>query len=316
MLPFLAPALGELASGHQSPAQFFNPIGFAATALPYGCGALLCREFARRWRGGWLSLLLLGVAYGLHEEGVVSRALFDPHWHEIEAIAGYAHAAGINWTYGIMLIHFHAAISIFASVSLVELMFPERRHEAWLTNAQAALCGLVLALWAPVLAGLARADHPLHRPSAAAWALTGLVLVGLVTAARWVTDPPLPLVIRRVPRPRRFLVLGAVYMTATMAAVLILPEQGIRPPLIVPVAFLFACDGVTLWLVLRWSGRTREWDDRHRLALVTGLLAFYLLFGVLGDLERFDGTSLVSLAVALVLWRLGRRVAERAGPGG
>jgi hypothetical protein len=39
-----APVIGELVPGHQAPAEFFNPVVFAALALPYGCGALLCRE--------------------------------------------------------------------------------------------------------------------------------------------------------------------------------------------------------------------------------------------------------------------------------
>ncbi len=311
-LLFLAPVLGELVSGHQPPAEFFNPISFAATALPYGCGALLCREFTRRWHKGWPSLLLLSVAYGLYEEGVVSRALFDPQWYELEAIGRYTHVAGINWTYGIMLIHFHAAISILSSVMLTELLFPERRHAPWLTSGQAALCGGVLALWAPVLAWLARADHPLYVPPPALWALTTLVLVGLVVAARLVTARPLPIVDRRVPHPRRFLVVGAVNMMVVFATVFVLPEQGIRPPLIALAAFLLACDGLTLWLLLRWSGNTYGWDDRHRLALVAGLLAFFVLFGVMSDLEQFEGKSLVGLAVVLALWRLSRRVAERA----
>ena len=311
VLLFLAPVLGELVSGHQRPVEFFNPISFAATAFPYGCGALLCREFTRRWRKGWLSLLLLSVAYGLYEEGVVSRALFDPQWHELEAIGRYGHVAGINWTYGIMLIHFHAAISILSSVMLAELLFPERRHLPWLSNGQAALCGLVLALWAPVLAWLARAEHPLHVPAPALWALTSLVLVGLVATARWVTARPLPTGDRRVPPPRRFLVLGVVNMTVVFATVFALPEQGIRPPLIVPAAFLLAVDGVTLWLLRRWSLNADGWDDRHQLALVAGLLAFFVLFGVLSDLEQFEGKSLVGLATVLALWRLSRRVAER-----
>lgn len=308
VLLFLAPVLGELVSGHQSPAEFFNPVTFAALALPYGCGALLCRDFTRRWGKGWLSLLLLGIAYGLFEEGIVSRALFDPRWFELEAIGGYTHAAGINWTYGIGLLHFHATISIFSSVTLAELLFPERRRAPWLTNGQTALCGFVLALWAPVLAWLARADHPLFRPPPAAWALTAAALLGLVVAASRVPNRPGPIVNRSVPHPLWFLALGAVNMTVVMVTVFVLPEQGVRPPLVVPTTGLLAFDAVTLWLLLRWSGNTRGWDDRHRLALVAGLLAFFVVFGVLADLERFEGKSLVSLAALLGLWRLSRFV--------
>jgi hypothetical protein len=317
-LLFLAPCLGELVSGHQAPRQFLDPILFTVLALPYGCGALLCRDLARRWRAGWPGLLLLGVAYALWEEGVVSRALFDPQWRESGLLAQFDHVAGINWTYGIMLVHFHVAISIFASVTLAELAYPAHRHRPWLSNRQAVACGAVLVAWAPVLALLARSDQPLYVPSPSLWILTGLAIVGLAWAARRlrVRVPGVP---HRVRRPAWFLALGAANMTAVFTTVFILPEAGVRPPLGLSVAFLLALDAVTLWLLLRWSGGGTAWDDRHRLALVAGLLAFFLVFGVLSDLERFEGKSLVSLGAALALlygWRRirGRIVAVPPGP--
>jgi hypothetical protein len=312
ILLFLAPALGELVSGHQAPLEFFNPIVFVALALPYGCGALLCREFARRWGSGWLGVLLLAVAYGLYEEGVVSRALFDPGWRELAALAAFDHAAGINWSYGLGLIHFHVAVSIVASVMLAEMLDPPRRDRPWLSNWQAALCGLGLALWPPVLALLARGDgRPLHVPAPALWALVGVAIVGLTLAARVVPVPPPPPLTRPVPRPFRFLILGAVNMTVVFATVFVLPDHGVAPPTSLSVAFLLAVDGGTLWLILRWSGRAVAWDDRHRLALAAGLLAFFLAFGVLSDLERFEGRSLVSTGAVLALLWLARRIGGR-----
>jgi hypothetical protein len=307
-LLFLAPLLGELVSGHQAPLQFFNPIVFLALTLPYGCGALLCREFTRRRGGGWLGFLLLSVAYGLYEEGVVSRALFDPHWREASALAQYDHVAGLNLTYGFMLIHFHVTVSMAASVMLAELLYPARRHQPWLSNPQAIGCGLVLLLWAPLLALLARSDQPLYVPAPSLWAVTGLAIVGLVLVA-WRVHPSRTAVSSRpAPHPARFLMLGAVNMTAVFGIVFILPEAGVRLPLALAVATLLALDAVTLWLVLRWSGRTLAWDDRHRLALVAGLLGFFVAFGVLSDLERFEGKSLVSFAAVLGLVSVARRV--------
>jgi hypothetical protein len=307
-LLLIGPLLGELVSGHQSLLEFCNPIFFVVTALPYGCGALLCREFTRRWRKGWLSLLLLAITYALYEEGFVSRAFFDPKWSELGALADYNHYAGINWTYSIMLIHFHVTISMMSSILLAELLFPEQRHEPWLTNKQAALCGLVLALWMPVLALLASADEPLYVPSPGLWALTGLAMVGLVIAARLVPAQPLAWIRHPAPRPRRFMLLGAVNMWVIFITVFFLPEGDLLPPLIVSVIFLLAFDIVSLGLLLRWSG---NWDDRHRLALVTGFLSFFLVFSALMDLEQFAAKSLVSLATAVILWKLGRRIAER-----
>jgi hypothetical protein len=74
-LLLLAPVLGELVSGHMSPLEFLDPGRFLLLALPYGLGALVCRELKVRWGKGWLAFLLLAVAYGLYEEGVVALVM-------------------------------------------------------------------------------------------------------------------------------------------------------------------------------------------------------------------------------------------------
>ena len=131
-LLLLAPVLGELVSAHQSPLEFINPLNFLILSLPYGFGALICRELVVRWKKGWLSLLLLGVAYGIYEEALVVYSIFDPNWTELGNLARYGFFAGVNWTWGLLTVHFHALISIAASVVLSELLFPERRGEPWL----------------------------------------------------------------------------------------------------------------------------------------------------------------------------------------
>ena len=305
-LLLIAPVVGELVSGHQAPAEFFNPIVFLALALPYGCGALLCREFTRRWRSGWPGMLFLGAAYGLYEEGVVSRALFNPEWHEAMALAGFDNVAGFNWTYGTMLVHFHVTISVVSSVLLAEMLFPARRHERWLTNGQAALCGAVLALWAPVLAWLARSDDPLYMPPLHLWIVISTLIVLLVLAARFVRSPAPVRDQRAVPTPVWFYVAGMLSTTVVLGTVLILPESGWHPPLRFSVPLLIAFDALTLSLLVRWSGGGGAWEDRHRLALVAGWLTFFLVVSALGDLERFEGRTLVAaatLAALIILWR-------------
>ena len=70
VLLFMAPVLGELVSGHQYLLEFMNPLSFILTALPYGLGALICRELTIRWNKGRLSLLLMGAAYGFLQKAL------------------------------------------------------------------------------------------------------------------------------------------------------------------------------------------------------------------------------------------------------
>src|SRR5262245_1046564 len=59
-------------------APITQPLLWPFLLLIYGPGALLIRESARRLDCGWGSILLLGTAYGLVEEGLALQSLFNP----------------------------------------------------------------------------------------------------------------------------------------------------------------------------------------------------------------------------------------------
>jgi hypothetical protein len=305
-LLLLAPALGELISGHMPPAEFFNPLSFAILALPYGCGALICRELVVRWGRGWPSLLLLGVAYALFEEGIVVRSIFDPHWSELGELARYDHFAGVNWTYAELLIHFHVCISIGASVMLAEIMHPQRRRQSWIGNKALAACAIVMLLW--IACGWLIMTS--YRPPLIWLVAPWLAVLGLTLAARYVPVPAPPPTPRPAPRPLYFFLLGLVNMPVLMLTPDIVAERDVMP-LSAAVLLLLAVDAATLWLIARWSANGHAWDDRHRLALIAGLLGFFLFFGGARDLDGWQGRSVVAILAAILLWRLARRVNRR-----
>jgi len=76
----LSPIVGELLSGSSPPSEFFQPFGFTIMALLYGGGAILCRELKIKWRKGMGSLVLLGTAYGVIEEGLMVASFQNPGW--------------------------------------------------------------------------------------------------------------------------------------------------------------------------------------------------------------------------------------------
>lgn len=78
MLFFLAPAIGELLSGASPPLKFFSPFLFVVLCLLYGSGALVVREITLRCGKGWTTILILGAAYGLVEEGLMVKSLLGP----------------------------------------------------------------------------------------------------------------------------------------------------------------------------------------------------------------------------------------------
>ena len=306
-LLLLAPFLGEIVSGHQPPREIVNPLSVLLLMLPYGLGALVCRELVRRWQKGWLSLLLLAVAYAIYEEAIVVRSIFNPDWGELGILKEYSHVVGVTWTYAGMLIHFHVLVSIGASIILAEILYPEERRRRWLSDKGLTACIIGLSLWLP--AGLLMTAYV---PPLPGYLLSWAALVGLITAARLVPGdlPPGPL--RAVPGARYFLLLGFLNMTLFFVVVYVLPGSGM-PPLLVSVLALIALDAGTLRLLLRWSGNGRAWDDRHRLAWVAGGLGFFILFGIATDLENFKGSSIVSVITLGALCLLALRITRRLG---
>lgn len=75
----LLPMIGKLLSGSSPPLEFLNPFAFLFMAGLYGSGAVIIRDLAFRWEKGWTSVLVMGVAHGIIEEGLEVKSFFDPH---------------------------------------------------------------------------------------------------------------------------------------------------------------------------------------------------------------------------------------------
>jgi hypothetical protein len=305
----LAPAVGELLSGSSPPLEFFNPVVLILLALMYGCGALVCRELVIRWGKGWWSLLLLGMAYGVYEEGIVVRSFFDPAWEDLDNLAHYGRWACVNWLWTEHLTHYHALISIAASVVLVEMMYPERRHDRWLSKRGWRLCWISLGLWIPL--GLLAFPYA---PPVGWYILTWLAVLALVWAARRLPASRSTRSDRAVPRPRRFWLLGFVGLFAYFFTVYATSDNHSPAP-VVTMLLLAGLDLLALRLVLRWSDHGRAWDDRHILALTAGGLSFFIFFSMILESEGVLGMSGVGLATGGGLWRLARRVNRRIAQG-
>ena len=129
---FLTPILAELLSGSTPLNEYLNPFIIVIFGMLYGSGAILIRELILHWKKGWVSLLLLGMAYGIYEEGLMVRSFFDPNWVDLDNLGIYGRVFGVNWVWSEHLTIFHALISIAASIAFVEMLYPDKRGESWI----------------------------------------------------------------------------------------------------------------------------------------------------------------------------------------
>ncbi len=307
-LLILAPATGELLSGSALPAEFFNPFTFLLLMALYGSGALLIREAARRWGQGWASILLLGLAYGIYEEGLVVRSFFDPTWSDLGVLAEYGRYLGVNWVWALELSIFHAVISIMIPIMLVEMLFPAHRDVPWLNRSGLILFALFL------LSTLAMG--PLLGMHASPLALAGSVMVIgllLLLAHRW------PARIRDGDGMRRgfvagwFTFLGFMGAVGWLIAIFVLPGSGVPAP----VDLFFGALWPPLIAGLVWVPGRRGWGDRQQWGLVAGILLLFIFLAFIAEADnaaRSDNTAgmaFVGLAFLGFLTGLGVKIWRR-----
>lgn len=311
VLYFLSPVIGELLSGSAPPVEFFNPFGLIILPALYGSGALLVRELTIHWKKRWPTILVLGLAYGIVEEGLMVKSFFDPNWVDLGQLGVYGRWAGVNWVWSISLMIYHAVVSIAIPILLVELLYPKRRDEPWL--GKRGRTGLTVLLLLTVVFGYVALTT--YRPPF----LTYLLAIILTLVLAWVA--------RLLPSKFKWnsaektwgsiwlSVLGFAGIVGFFICTWALPEWGI-PPLLTCLALI--C-GSYFMLRLGWrASGAGNWDDRGRFALAAGVLSFFILLAPLAESDpaRLDnpaGMSLVALGALLSLCYLRLRIYRREG---
>lgn len=305
VLYFLAPIVGELLSGSAPPTEFFHPFGLIVLPALYGSGALLARELALRWGRRWPSILTLGLAYGILEEGLMVKSFFDPQWPDLGLMATYGRWAGVNWVWSLSLTLYHAVVSIAIPILLVELLFPERRDEPWLGRRGAI--GLSILLVLNVLLGLFLMTP--YKPPFIPYLLALVAVVVLFRQARRMPSAWGPSGDKRPWKPLWTGLTSFAGILAFFFGSWALPELG--APVWATMSYLILL-AWAVWKIMRRASGEGLWYDLGRWPAASGALAFFILLGPLmeNDPSRTDnpaGMTLVAIAAALgLIWLRGR----------
>ncbi len=278
VLLVLAPTLAEVLLGN----LLFNGTFvwlLVIDTLLYGSGAILIREVARRCHLGWPGVVVLALAYGVVEEGLVLQSLFNPHFPGLESMGSYGRIAGVNWFWAPYVLGLHTVWSITLPIVLTELLFPTLASRPWLGRVGLFLNATVsvlicLLLWSAFRSYSHFSASPLLLISSV------LLVVALVSLALWVV-PHLKAASGHKTAPKPWL----VGLMALLAAVLFsgmflfFPSVPFVPALL-PILVYAVLYAAMMLLIRHWSTQ-REWNARHRLALTTGALIETMLFGFL-----------------------------------
>ena len=136
-LLLLSPGIPEyLTSSSPINAIVLNPPQFllqlALNLGLYGPGVLLVREANVRWGKGPATVLLLGAAYGILEEGVALSTLFNPAAGPVGQLGSYGHWIGVNWIWAAGIVPVHMIFSISLPILLLGMALPRTRGQRFL----------------------------------------------------------------------------------------------------------------------------------------------------------------------------------------
>jgi len=307
VLFLLAPAIAELLSGSAPPSEFFNPFGFLLLASLYGSGALIVRELKLKWKKGYVSMFILGAAYGIIEEGLMVKSFFDPEWMDLGILGSYGRWQGVNFVWAEWLTVYHAVFSIAIPITLTELAYIERRNERWVGNKKLVALAVLLA----VVTAFGYFFLTAYRPPLMQYTLTAATVIFLVFLA-WKIPSKMGKNGKLQPlSPSKLALTG--FLIALSLFLLFMAG-----PYVIPLPSVLMLLGAALVFAVSSFLKRYRWDEGtlyQKFTLTAGALAFLILLTPLQELDtsRPDnprGMLLVGIAALILLVLLKRRIKQ------
>ncbi len=141
MLLFVAAPLAEILSGNVPVLKFIHPPAFVFLTLVYGLPVLLIRELAVAKNLNILGIILLGLGYGLLNEGVIAKTLTQLSGQPVGPFAGYGQLGAFEGGWALFIVFWHALHSVLYPVLVTHWTFPAAAKQRWFSKR-----GLVVAL--------------------------------------------------------------------------------------------------------------------------------------------------------------------------
>lgn len=297
VLFFLSPFVAEFLLGNMSISVL--PL-LLALAPMYGGGAVMIREMARRCNRGWPTIILLALAYGLIEEGILIQTLFNPHYLGLSLLQeAYISRLGIGGWWTPFVLTLHTVWSISVPIAITEGLFAKRRETPWLGKIALPIFGLLFVLGCVMIFKTTHRQDHFQATPAQLFSVIALIAILTVLAfwrkkipAREVGSTPGPIVIGII----TFL-LGLAFMSAHAVV-----------HAWVNVAVYAVLYVVAIALLSLWSRRA-SWTPLHTLAAGGGALLTYAVtafpqepvIGAKGAVDLVGNSVFAAVAICL-LW--------------
>lgn len=278
-----------------------SPLSLVYIAVFYGSAMLVLREVMIRKPASWVSVVLLGIAFGFCNEGVVAGT-----WYRV-LNPGYRFLGPVDVAWAVALTVFHVFISMIMTVSFTDVLMPSYAGKSLLGRRGTIItAGIFIVFNALVLLSpIYRGDRALVLAGALALAAIALLLpavptqpTGKISATK---AAPRLLWLRLSGFLAFFLYFVDIYLIPRVVAGL--PHMPSIRAQFIDMAITLAGSALVLWRGISWSSRD-GWGPQQNLALISGVVTVSVLVSVLVPGQRAILEPLATVPFfLLLLWR-------------
>jgi hypothetical protein len=307
----LSPFIAEFLSG-STPSSRAEQLIFEA--IFYGPAAILIREITRRRKLGWFSVILLGLAFGIIEEGILLQSAYNPHFLNLNI--SYGSYLGVNWVWSEIIIVNHSIWSITLPILFTELIFEERKDKTWLKTWGIVLF-TVLFLLSSIAFYITFYKMSGFNATEVHFIIAALLSIVLIILAN---RPLLPIQLNYQFKTPSVITTGIISLLFCFSWQNLLSLVFIKDT-IVP-AWLTGLTGIILllsfiFLTLGWINN--KWNINYQRALAVGALYSGMFFGLFiliqsgNELDYIiQSCFIVTISVLLLWWR--KKTARKINP--
>lgn len=287
LLFILAPIFGEYLIGILS----ISEIGYIFFLAPmYGGGALLIREVTRRAGRGIVTMLILGIAYGLIEEGLIDQMLFNRYYLTgQDQWNSFIPFLGIDGRLTVYVLAMHAIWSTCIPIIIVEALFPKQGIKPWLSKSGLGIVTSIFILGSVYLSYDTYLEKQFFASTLQLLGTTIAVILLVVVSFRFGSHTSASTT-TAAPKPWFVSIFALVVSSIFMLSDSSYGWDGFAVCILTVVVFFI--------IVYRWSRRI-GWGDMHRIAIAGGAILTYAWLGLFSGSFIFACGAIILLVVAV-----------------
>ncbi len=147
-MAIIAPLLTEVLSGSTPILKLFNPVTVLVLFLSYSLPVLVLRELWLKWKLNLGGLFVLGLAYGILNEGILAKTFLLQNSVPVASFNNYGFYFGLNWFWLAVISVWHALYSVIFPILIIDYFFPQENKKRWLSDKKIRLFSAIVAVFA------------------------------------------------------------------------------------------------------------------------------------------------------------------------